>query len=240
MSELDFHKMQAQGNDFIILDQRKALKLPQSAEHYQRLADRRLGIGCDQILVLASHPSADVSMRIFNADGSEAENCGNGLRCVAWHLAQQQQQDHIRIALRDRIIDAQVSQQEVCIHMGAAKIISSTSSYCDVSIGNPHRVYFELTEKLNHHDRNIEMISGEIGDHIYIDLIERGSGHTPACGSGACATAAAIWHRDQRTTELLIIMPGGQVRVSGSIDAMRLTGNVALSFRGSIATSMFT
>lgn len=81
---LKFTKMQGLGNDFVVLDlvsQRCNLR----ARHIRKLADRRLGIGCDQVLIVEppQDPDVDFRYRIFNADGREVEQCGNGARCVA-------------------------------------------------------------------------------------------------------------------------------------------------------------
>ncbi|RME35850.1 MAG: diaminopimelate epimerase [Gammaproteobacteria bacterium] len=86
---LRFTKMQGLGNDFVLLDARvQAIAL--SPEQVRRLADRRFGIGCDQVLLLEppTREGADVRYRIFNADGGEVEQCGNGARCVAVYLWQ--------------------------------------------------------------------------------------------------------------------------------------------------------
>lgn len=84
---LHFTKMQALGNDFVVIDaMNQAVAL--SPERIRQLADRRFGIGCDQVL-LAERPSrsdADIRYRIFNADGGEVEHCGNGVRCLARFL----------------------------------------------------------------------------------------------------------------------------------------------------------
>ncbi len=81
---LSFTKMQGLGNDFIVFDAPAGTELP-SAEVFRRLADRRVGIGFDQALVLMppAKEGVDVFYRIFNADGSEVEQCGNGARCIA-------------------------------------------------------------------------------------------------------------------------------------------------------------
>jgi diaminopimelate epimerase len=81
---LSFTKMQGLGNDFIVFDAPAGTELP-SSEVFRRLADRRLGIGFDQALVLMppAKQGFDVFYRIFNADGSEVEQCGNGARCIA-------------------------------------------------------------------------------------------------------------------------------------------------------------
>ena len=83
----DFHKMHGAGNDFVVLDWRDAPRTL-SAARAAALADRRTGIGCDQLIVLAADNTADAFMHIRNADGSDAEACGNALRCVALLLAE--------------------------------------------------------------------------------------------------------------------------------------------------------
>ncbi len=88
--KLKFTKMQGAGNDFVVLDginQRLAL----TTAHYQSLADRHFGIGCDQILLVesATRPDCDFRYRIFNADGGEVRQCGNGARCFARFVYEQ-------------------------------------------------------------------------------------------------------------------------------------------------------
>lgn len=81
---LRFTKMHGLGNDFIVIDAiNQAVSL--SSEQVKKLADRRFGIGCDQLLIVETpqHPDVDFNYRIFNHDGSEVENCGNGARCFA-------------------------------------------------------------------------------------------------------------------------------------------------------------
>ena len=85
-----FTKMQGLGNDFVVIDGiRQSVSL--NATLVRRLADRRLGVGCDQVLLAepASRPDMDVRYRIFNADGGEVEHCGNGVRCLAVFLRDQ-------------------------------------------------------------------------------------------------------------------------------------------------------
>jgi len=87
---LNFTKMHGLGNDFVVLNGlEQAIEL--SADQMRLLADRRFGVGCDQILLLqpSDNPDADVRYRIFNADGSEVEQCGNGARCVGDYLYKQ-------------------------------------------------------------------------------------------------------------------------------------------------------
>ncbi len=231
MSSISFTKMQAQGNDFVILDGRKQT-LPDLTEEFARtITERRYGIGCDQLLILFADENANARMRIFNNDGSEAANCGNGLRCVGQLLLDESGAKSVRITLADRTVLASRSEFGISVAMGSAIVEDQTSAHVDINIGNQHRVFFEATEEFPS-DRNIEIITGQIADHVYIDIIERGAGRTLACGSGACAAAAAIWHIDGHTNPQTIEMPGGEVRVSGSLDDIRLEGPASKVFEG--------
>jgi diaminopimelate epimerase len=82
MDELSFYKMHGLGNDFVVLDRRSG-RLSLSPAQIRRIANRRLGVGCDQLLSLEPSERADVFMRVYNPDGSESGACGNGTRCVA-------------------------------------------------------------------------------------------------------------------------------------------------------------
>src|ERR671926_77559 len=76
-----FHKMHGLGNDFVIVDaRRQAFDVTPSLA--KAIADRRIGVGCDQLIVLEPSESADLKMRIWNSDGGEVESCGNATRCV--------------------------------------------------------------------------------------------------------------------------------------------------------------
>ena len=122
MSALPFTKMQAQGNDFVILNGLTSA-LPEVNEQLVReLTERRYGIGCDQLLVLLPDDKADAVMRIFNNDGSEAVNCGNGLRCVGDLLIRELEKDKVTISLKDRIVHADRSAKGIRVEMGAAKV----------------------------------------------------------------------------------------------------------------------
>lgn len=231
MMRLPFTKMQAQGNDFIILDGRHT-ELPALNETFVRtICERRYGVGCDQLLLLAPFDKADASLRIFNNDGSEAANCGNGLRCVADLLMCETGRTELRIALADRIVRAGRSQHGVRVEMGEAVVTGRSEAHVDVHVGNLHRVFFEATEEFPD-DCNIEIVSGRVADHLYIDIIERGAGRTPACGSGACAAAAAIWHLEGHQRPQTVEMPGGSVIVSGTRDNIVLEGSVRRTFTG--------
>jgi diaminopimelate epimerase len=83
--KLQFTKMHALGNDFVVIDDRDS-KLRRHSQLSKKICDRRFGIGADQLLILGTSKKADFRMRIFNADGSEVEMCGNGIRCLGKYI----------------------------------------------------------------------------------------------------------------------------------------------------------
>ncbi len=87
-STIRFRKMNGLGNDFVVLDGRQQL-LSIGPEEAEFVADRNIGVGCDQVIVLERSGKADTYMRILNADGSEVDACGNATRCVAWLLTEE-------------------------------------------------------------------------------------------------------------------------------------------------------
>lgn len=154
-----FYKMHGAGNDFAIFDARQvALAMP--PERVRRLADRHRGIGCDQLVVMEQSGKADVFMRIFNPDGSEAEACGNATRCVAHLLG-----GAATVETRGGFLTAAASADGITIDMGLPRFgwaeiplaypmdtadlpVAWNGQGVDlerpsaVSMGNPHLVFF--------------------------------------------------------------------------------------------------
>jgi diaminopimelate epimerase len=160
MARLTVTKVQGSGNDFVLLDNRAGGRYAYAglARH---LCDRRFGVGADGLLVLAcpSGPAADASMRIFNADGSEAEMCGNGIRCVARYLYEreaQTQESELAIETPSGIVHTEVLAslprfavraamgvpEDVRVHDAPVKIGDVRADVVDVLVGNPHSVAF--------------------------------------------------------------------------------------------------
>ncbi|MCP1673336.1 diaminopimelate epimerase [Natronocella acetinitrilica] len=159
-----FTKMQGLGNDFVVIDgirQRVAL----DTAMIRRLADRRYGVGCDQVLVAESptHPEMDVRYRIFNADGTEVEHCGNGVRCLALFLHDEGLVEGREFAIQTDAEPAVVrllDDGQVTVNMGAPRlepaeipfqaaarqtlypldVDGETLQIAAVSMGNPHAV----------------------------------------------------------------------------------------------------
>ena len=163
MGKVPFFKMHGLGNDFVVLDFRRRA-IPLGAGAARRLADRRTGIGCDQVILLEPprHPAAQVLMRIRNADGSEAEACGNATRCVADLLYRETRDPRIRIETAGGLLEAEPQPDgSFAVDMGPARMAwheiplaramdtdrvdltlgPLTGPVC-TSIGNPHATFF--------------------------------------------------------------------------------------------------
>ncbi|TDU26467.1 diaminopimelate epimerase [Panacagrimonas perspica] len=123
--QLRFTKMHGTGNDFVVIDATRARFAPTPALLH-RLTDRRFGVGCDQVLVVEapSVPDVDFDYRIFNADGSEVGQCGNGSRCLARFVADQGLSDKPRLRVRTRTSILELQRRDdgqVTVDMGAPR-----------------------------------------------------------------------------------------------------------------------
>jgi diaminopimelate epimerase len=162
---IKFSKMHGLGNDFVLIDN-ISRKIALSAEKIRHLADRRTGIGCDQVLLVESAvaPGADFAMRILNADGSEAEQCGNGVRCFTVfvrELGLASSTSELTIATAGGLVRSRLeSSEQISVDMGVPRLELSEIPFLApkrapsysldiggevvtigaVSMGNPHAV----------------------------------------------------------------------------------------------------
>ncbi|MDT0498795.1 diaminopimelate epimerase [Algiphilus sp. W345] len=159
-----FTKMHGLGNDFVVIDATRRPFVP-SADDLRRIADRRFGVGCDQILVVepASAPDIDFDYRIYNADGSESGQCGNGARCLARFVRDKKlsERDTIRVRTQSSVLVLQLlADGQVRVDMGAPRfepadipmlatqretryrheLDGATLEFGALSMGNPHAV----------------------------------------------------------------------------------------------------
>jgi len=163
MNITPFIKMHGLGNDFVIFDAREAA-LALDAAFARAIADRRTGIGCDQVIVMEKTDDglADVFMRIFNADGGEVAACGNAARCVASLLFADSGSEHVVIGTESGLRDVEKAPgDQISVDMGRAlfdwrdiPLAEATDSNhpgisegpladgCAVGMGNPHLVFF--------------------------------------------------------------------------------------------------
>jgi diaminopimelate epimerase len=163
MGKVPFFKMHGLGNDFVVLDFRRGA-VPFGAAAARRLADRRTGIGCDQVILLEPprHAAAQVFMRIRNADGGEAEACGNAARCVADLIYRETRDPQMRIETAAGLLEAEtLADGSFAVDMGPARtawheiplVRAMDTDRVDLSagplreavctnIGNPHATFF--------------------------------------------------------------------------------------------------
>ena len=159
--KIDFTKMHGLGNDFVIIDAREQ-SVDLTFDQRVKIADRHFGVGCDQLIILEPSEKADVFMRIYNPDGSEAQACGNATRCVARLLIGNNKK--VDIETIDRVLPCWVLNQSdilsqigfVYVNMGKAnsyKKINLGREYKDlpnivaeVNVGNPHCIFFSLED----------------------------------------------------------------------------------------------
>lgn len=239
--KIKFTKMHGAGNDYIYVD---ITKCPVAAPEKKAIKWSKFhtGIGSDGLILIGNSDKADFSMRIFNADGSEAMMCGNGSRCVGKYVYEYGLTDKTEITLDTlsgiKILKLHVEGKTVTavtVDMGRpleTEEVHFEEKYpfrsTKVSMGNPHLVTFvdditrinlpEIGPELeNYHlfpDRtNVEFAQIVGKDTIRMRVWERGSGITQACGTGACATAVAAFINGLAGRKSNIIMDGGTVIV---------------------------
>lgn len=213
-----FTKMQGLGNDYLYVYG----NVPEEIKEVcVRLSDRHFGAGSDGMIFISPSPIADFKMRIFNADGSEAKMCGNGIRCVGKYVYEKGYTDKTNLRIETlsgvktlslRLIAGKVKQ--VSVDMGKAEVskditvpLENGEIVCTpVSVGNPHAVIFVKNAEnaaVSVVGPQIELngpfpdgVNAEFAEVIGENAIrmrvwERGSGVTLACGTGACAVASA-------------------------------------------------
>jgi diaminopimelate epimerase len=168
-NRLRFTKMQGQGNDFVVLDgvrQRVAL----TPEQVRRIADRRLGVGCDQLLVVerAASPREDFRYRIFNADGAEVEQCGNGARCFARFVLDQglTTKTEIRVATASGVIVPRVEPSgQVTVDMGAPRFAPREVPFTGASEAH-------ITESIDVDGTRVEVSVLSMGNPHAVQVVE--------------------------------------------------------------------
>jgi diaminopimelate epimerase len=220
----EFRKYEGLGNDFIVVDAETEEDV--APDRARELCDRRFGVGADGVLLVLPTrvPGCDARMRVINADGSIPEMCGNGVRCVALHVASARglHSGPVRIETDAGVRactlapGATAVQAMVAVDMGPVRVVGDTTIVVDgqavtvtvADAGNPHAVLFG---QYSQHD--VEHLGSRIAVHSAfpqgtnvefaragregIDLVvwERGVGVTLACGTGACATVAVACSR---------------------------------------------
>lgn len=245
-----FTKMHGAGNDFLIFDpgEVEGADLPALA---RRACERHFGIGADGILVPARSETADLRMIYLNSDGSEAEMCGNGIRCLARYARDYELVDGDGLTVETGAGPKSISVFEdgsSRVDMGPPSIDYGVSlaghTFHRVSMGNPHAVAFLGSDKAVEavdlrkigprveHDplfpagTNVEFVHVRDEHGLRMRIWERGAGETLASGTGSCAVAVAAMHRGLARSPVEVELDGGAVRVewSGGSEPVYMTG----------------
>ncbi len=234
--------MEGLGNDYVYLDctQSAPEDLPELS---RKVSDRHFGIGSDGLICIFPSQVADFRMVMFNADGSQAEMCGNGIRCVGKFVYDKGMTDKTQLAIETlagvKYLTLTVENGKVTmvtVDMGAPAVepvrtvTSGSKEYqgVPVSMGNPHFVIpvdavkdYPLSDfaPLSAPNPafpagvNVEIVEIVDKGHIRMRVWERGSGETLACGTGACASAAACATQGLTGREVTVSLLGGELHI---------------------------
>lgn len=235
--KIPFTKAVATGNDFIIVDNRACVIKGSPAELAKKVCDRKYSIGADGLLVLEASKKCDFRMRIFNPDGSEAEMCGNGSRCIALYaMAKKIAKNEMTIDTIAGVLNASVKADTVRVRLTPPKDIKWNLclmiNKCPYKVnfidtGVPHVVHFveDLesidVKNLGSHMRSHGEFSPEgtnanfvkvVDKHnIKIRTYERGvEDETLACGTGAVASAVIAAEAEKLASPITVETTGGE------------------------------
>ena len=255
---MQFVKMHGLGNDYIYVDcfdpnTADLIAQTELSSLAQQLSDRHFGIGSDGLVLILPSDEADAQMRIFNADGSEAQMCGNAIRCVGKYLYESGlcHRTQIRIqtlaglrTLKLYVAEGKVDSAEV--NMGKAEVMFDELminyrpvAFVSVNMGNPHIVLFPQTHvatmsltplgpTLERHPHfpegtNVEFVSVRNSKEIDMRVWERGSGETMACGTGACAAAVAASILSKTGNSVTVHLRGGDLHIHYNPETREVT-----------------
>lgn len=260
--------MHGLGNDFVVIDARdQALEI--NPTRARAIADRHLGIGCDQLILIEPSTKADVRMRIFNADGSEVDACGNATRCIPLFLGRD-----CRIETNAGLLEAELHDGGASVDMGSPRLgwdeiplayamdtLEMPVSWEDlpapaaVNVGNPHVIFFcrdlasvdcarlgSMIENDPIFPKRVNVNFAQVvgENHLRLIVWERGAGLTQACGTGACATAIAAIRRKLVTGPVTVSLPGGDLIIAWTPgEHIRMSGPAASVFEGEADWSRF-
>ena len=254
---IPFVKASACGNDFLLID--ASLAPPDIEAFTRRICDRHNGVGADGVEWMSPHFSADIEIRLINADGSHAEISGNGTRCVAAYVCAMQEKDRVSILTGAgtkvcSLTSRRDSEYEFETELGkptidpelVVQVPSGTFRGVPVLVGNPHYVIFvdEFTRNWQAQAAeiqsqpqfpqgvNVEFVRVDSKFDIRVRFFERGAGETQSSGTGSSASAAAAMSLGRATSPVKVHAPGGTQSVRRVGDNIVLRGPARLLCRG--------
>ncbi|MEY2882347.1 MAG: diaminopimelate epimerase [Pseudomonadota bacterium] len=258
-----FLKMHGLGNDFIVFDARET-PVAMTPALVRALADRRTGIGCDQLIVVEPGVAADVRARFWNCDGEEVAACGNGSRAVAALVG-----GAMSIETAGGLLTASALAGGATVDMGlprfdwdavplafamdTARLPLAWEELAEpaaCSVGNPHVTFFghdpyavdlERLGPLIEHDAvfpervNVGVALMQGRDRMVLRVWERGAGLTRACGTGAVAAVANAQRRGLADARVTVTLPGGDLVISRADDGhLHMAGPAVIAWRGTV------
>ena len=256
-----FHKMHGLGNDFVIVDARET-PFEVTPSLAKAIADRRTGVGCDQLIVLESSDTADLKMRIWNSDGGEVESCGNATRCVVQLTGAKTidsdggllEGENLGVEVEVAIGEPHFGWDEIPLAyaMDTAALPMAWDGLehpMALNVGNPHVVFFVpdarevpldvLGPRIEHDPAFPERINVNVAtmvdNRLKLRTFERGAGETLACGTGACASAVAAIVSKRAQSPVTVDMAGGNLTVSWAPgEPIRMRGAATHVFEGEL------
>ena len=261
-SGLPFMKMHGLGNDFVVIDARRAGTPAVGADLARAMGDRHCGVGFDQLVAVEAGGDADLALAFWNADGSVAGACGNGTRCVAaWEMARRGT-DAITLRTARGMLRAEARGGGLtAVNMGApildwagiplARALDTARLPIEggpvaTGMGNPHCTFFvddaEAADLAAYgaHERhplfpertNVQVASVAGPDRLRVRVWERGVGPTLASGSSSCAAAVAAHRRGLTGRAVTVELDGGALAIDWREDGVWMTGPAAHVFDG--------
>ena len=254
--KINFTKYEGNGNDFIIIDDRKEEFSEDNVLMISKLCDRKFGIGADGLILLRKHKVYDFQMIYFNSDGNESSMCGNGGRCLVSYALQ------LDIDLKtnsflaiDGVHKFKVVDNEIYLKMNDVKDIVVKNGYNFLNTGSPHVVQIvENVDEINVYEQgkkirrqfqemngvNVNFVSFN-NDIIKCRTFERGvENETLSCGTGVVAVALYIYKKKKISDNKIIVSTkGGSLSVSfkndgNSFREIWLKGDINKIFDGLI------
>jgi diaminopimelate epimerase len=249
---MDFVKMEGLGNDFVVVDG----PFEPSPEQVASWCDRRRGIGADGVLVVTPVDDGTVRMGYWNADGSAAEMCGNGLRCVARRAV-----DVGLVTVTEFTVETPVGPRHAVVGKASVRVelgpVSASGATLEVaghevetaSVGNPHAVVVvddptmvpvevagpSIETAPEFPDRtNVGFASVRSDESLILRVWERGVGETLACGTGAAAAVAVAHRRGLTSNRVEVTLPGGVLLVEIVDGTAWIEGPAVTVFAGRI------
>ncbi|MCX7856593.1 MAG: diaminopimelate epimerase [Deltaproteobacteria bacterium] len=257
-----FFKMSASGNDFIIIDNRDGVidkNFPDIQEFVKKICRRHLSVGADGVILVECSQITDFKWRFFNSDGSEAEMCGNGGRCVARFayetgiapkkMSFETLSGVIKAEVEGRRVKVQLTEPHSLKLDYEIKLNDREIFVSSVNTGVPHVVLLyenidnapveELGREIRFHSAfspsgtNVNFVKINKNDEIIVRTYERGvEGETYACGTGAVASVVVLKEKGLINTPTKIITKGGEILYVYIEDGVFLEGEVRFIFEG--------